>query len=331
VHEVPVPPAASDEAPGEAPVASAGAEAAASERPVDKAAPGTLTPSSVGPPPGFDDLHEQPLEATTTTIGSRLPRGPVLAGAGLLIVLAIVAVVLLTSGGSSSSAAYSECRTEVQPVLAAMQDLGGHLEVGLNESEYSSRVGDLQATYNRLGSKQLDPACKAVALSLGQAMDTYANASSEWNECIVVAEEECDGSVQEQWSEADEEIAQSKKRLAAIQSGGDAAEEVEAESEQIAEDSVAKEQAHTALIALETYATENKGSYEGATPEALKLIEPSLPSGLTIYEAGLGNFDFRITTDGGDWFQVKSGGAGQLSFECGKSGSGGCPASGHWG
>src|ERR1700759_1938697 len=43
-------------------------------------------------------------------------------------------------------------------------------------------------------------------------------------------------------------------------------------------DSRAKENAHTAQVALETYATENGGSYEGATVEKLQKIEPTVKS-----------------------------------------------------
>src|SRR5690242_11741693 len=43
-----------------------------------------------------------------------------------------------------------------------------------------------------------------------------------------------------------------------------------------ATDSQAKEYAHSAQVAAETYATENAGSYEGVLPSILKNIEPTL-------------------------------------------------------
>src|ERR1700742_4190731 len=48
-----------------------------------------------------------------------------------------------------------------------------------------------------------------------------------------------------------------------------------------ANDSKAKETAHSAQVALETYATETGGVYTGATVEDLHTIEPTIP-----YEAG---------------------------------------------
>src|ERR1051326_5433785 len=43
-------------------------------------------------------------------------------------------------------------------------------------------------------------------------------------------------------------------------------------------DAEAKEYAHTAQVAIETYATDNDGSYAGATPDLLEDIEPTLQS-----------------------------------------------------
>jgi type IV pilus assembly protein PilA len=52
-------------------------------------------------------------------------------------------------------------------------------------------------------------------------------------------------------------------------------------------DSSAKTEAQTAQTAIETFATENGGSYVGATPSALKVIEPSLNTGTNATEAAL--------------------------------------------
>src|ERR1700759_2175084 len=43
-------------------------------------------------------------------------------------------------------------------------------------------------------------------------------------------------------------------------------------------DAKAKEYAHTAQVAMETYATEHGGSYSGAEVTSLKTIEPTLSS-----------------------------------------------------
>src|SRR5215510_13406642 len=43
-------------------------------------------------------------------------------------------------------------------------------------------------------------------------------------------------------------------------------------------DSKAKENAHSAQVAMETYSTENNGSYEGANNAELNGIEPTVPA-----------------------------------------------------
>src|SRR5215213_8925682 len=46
-------------------------------------------------------------------------------------------------------------------------------------------------------------------------------------------------------------------------------------------DAKAKENAHTAQVAMETYSTDHNGTYVGATPAELKLIEPTIKEATT--------------------------------------------------
>jgi len=52
-------------------------------------------------------------------------------------------------------------------------------------------------------------------------------------------------------------------------------------------DSSAKTLAQTAQTAMETWSTENGGSYVGGTPAQLKIIEPSINTGTNASEAAL--------------------------------------------
>jgi type IV pilus assembly protein PilA len=49
-----------------------------------------------------------------------------------------------------------------------------------------------------------------------------------------------------------------------------------------ATDANAKEAAHTTQVAMETYATDNAGSYVGATVAKLQTIEPTVPTGTAV-------------------------------------------------
>jgi type IV pilus assembly protein PilA len=104
-----------------------------------------------------------------------------------------------------------------------------------------------------------------------------------------------------------------------------------------ASDSKAKENAHTAQVALETYATENGGSYLGATEEALHKIEPTLPEKAAeagkegIRLAGLAANAYTIESESSNLHTFKIvNTAGAMTYPCEPKESGGCPASQDW-
>jgi type IV pilus assembly protein PilA len=105
-------------------------------------------------------------------------------------------------------------------------------------------------------------------------------------------------------------------------------------------DAKAKEYAHSAQVAMETYATDNDGSYDGATQVILEDIEPTLASAdfdaVTPTASGDG---YTITIEGAKSTQTFSvtNAAGAMSFPCTVGGEGGCPddatpaGAGDWG
>ncbi|MGC1164990.1 MAG: type II secretion system protein [Solirubrobacterales bacterium] len=104
-------------------------------------------------------------------------------------------------------------------------------------------------------------------------------------------------------------------------------------------DSKAKENAHSAQVAIETFATDNGGSYLGATVAELKKIEPTIVEATTtgtgteavtsegIKIAGLEARKYTIESyaSTGHVFKIKSD-TGTLSYECTPEKTGGCPA-----
>ena len=90
-------------------------------------------------------------------------------------------------------------------------------------------------------------------------------------------------------------------------------------------DAKAKEYAHSAQVAMETYSTDHNGSYEGADVSALIAIEPTLASAsITVEEATADSYELVSTSSNGHTFSVINE-AGTLSFPCSPEGSGGCP------
>ena len=96
-------------------------------------------------------------------------------------------------------------------------------------------------------------------------------------------------------------------------------------------DAEAKSGAKTAQTAIETYATDNNGSYVGATVANLTAIEPTLGEyTLSLPVAPAQNaYTIRVTSSTGNTFDIVNA-AGALSFPCDTDGDGGCPASGSW-
>lgn len=109
-----------------------------------------------------------------------------------------------------------------------------------------------------------------------------------------------------------------------------------------ATDSKAKENAHSAQVAMETCATENPtGSYVGCATSSLKAIEPTLPTetaaanteSIKVVSTGAKEYEIEIVSSTNNTFSVKRAATGQTTFPCvakEASNRGGCPVSGFW-
>jgi type IV pilus assembly protein PilA len=102
-------------------------------------------------------------------------------------------------------------------------------------------------------------------------------------------------------------------------------------------DAKAKETAHSVQVALETYATDNGGTYELADLEALNEIEPTIDDSAEspITLAGLSDNEYTIEVESqtGNTFTIQNT-AGAFTFTCAnaeeETGKGGCPNGGDW-
>jgi type II secretion system protein G len=101
-----------------------------------------------------------------------------------------------------------------------------------------------------------------------------------------------------------------------------------------AKDADAKAAARTSETAMETYATDNGGSYAGAAADGsdLKAIEETL-NGKTITVASTAD-TYTVTVDSevsGQDFSISRAANGQTTFDCNTEGEAGCPTGGDWG
>jgi type IV pilus assembly protein PilA len=101
-------------------------------------------------------------------------------------------------------------------------------------------------------------------------------------------------------------------------------------------DAKAKEYAHSAQVAMETFATDHGGKYTGATKAELIAIEPTLSSATfsaepTITSTGEGYTITIVGSKSTQKFSIKNE-KGTMTYPCEVAGQGGCPSGGGgWG
>jgi type IV pilus assembly protein PilA len=96
-------------------------------------------------------------------------------------------------------------------------------------------------------------------------------------------------------------------------------------------DAKAKEYAHSAQVAQETYFTDNNTYATGAAGlEALEDIEPTLASADITVTGTDDEYTIVSASTTGNEFEITSV-EGSLTFDCTEENSGGCPDEGNWG
>ena len=108
-------------------------------------------------------------------------------------------------------------------------------------------------------------------------------------------------------------------------------------------DANAKEQARTAETAMETYATDNGGTYQNVTPAKLAAIENSIQTaGTSAYLSAAASqgatfkgWTLTVTSPSttNTFTIARDPATGALSYTCGpvaNQGTGGCPSGGNW-
>jgi hypothetical protein len=96
-----------------------------------------------------------------------------------------------SSGPSHSAVQAAACRRGLRPLMAAETQLNSGLDVAVQFSDYTSRLGNISVAYNRAVSKlKSDPVsfrtCSVeVGLPLQRAFNDYRAAGNTWNHCIT--------------------------------------------------------------------------------------------------------------------------------------------------
>jgi type IV pilus assembly protein PilA len=105
-----------------------------------------------------------------------------------------------------------------------------------------------------------------------------------------------------------------------------------------ARDSQAKAYVRTAETAMEVYATDNGGAYDGATVAILQGLEPTLNGAALAaptVPAGAGDtanksYEVTVTSGTGNRFSITRHDNGTTDLTCTDGGTAGCPTGGRW-
>lgn len=99
-----------------------------------------------------------------------------------------------------------------------------------------------------------------------------------------------------------------------------------------ADDARAQSDARAAVVAVETWASDNDGSYVGVDVAAIQAVEPTLTSAnLVLFDVTSEEFTVRSISTGARQFDITREPSGELVRSCAPPGAGACRDDGSWG
>lgn len=101
-----------------------------------------------------------------------------------------------------------------------------------------------------------------------------------------------------------------------------------------ATDADAKAGARTAQTAMESFATDNSGSYASASADGseLKTIEETLNDyTIAVTDQTADTYTITVDSDTGNSFGIARAAGGTVTYPCENDGEAGCPSGGSWG
>ena len=95
-------------------------------------------------------------------------------------------------------------------------------------------------------------------------------------------------------------------------------------------DTDAKIAVRSAVPAIEVYATDHDGVYDGATVETLQGIEPTLPDDLELTFPSPASYEVSLPAESGVTYTASKNEDGAMVLTCEPAGEGLCDESGEW-
>lgn len=109
------------------------------------------------------------------------------------------------------------CVEEMTPIVDALLEVDGRLDVGLSYDELSDYVGDVGVAYARINIGALSPTCLGgVAVQAENAYNSYTRSLRAWGDCIEDYACDTDGidpKLQRIWAQASNQIERAQTGL----------------------------------------------------------------------------------------------------------------------
>lgn len=111
-----------------------------------------------------------------------LLEGSIVGGCG-----ALGAPTRTSANGSPVAVVDQDCATRLRPLYDKAQDLSSRLNVGLTQSAYNDKLGDVRVTYDAVvrGGALPTGACFDTGKKLETALNEFVTADNRWTACIA--------------------------------------------------------------------------------------------------------------------------------------------------
>ena len=122
---------------------------------------------------------------------------------------------------AQAKAASVQCDSQVGPLVTALDDLNGRLDVGLTFDQYDEKLGDVWVAYDKivwgtLGSKSK---CVLAGVHAENALNNYSDAYNIWKDCLGDMNcdlDSIDPSRQAKWTPASRQIQKMHEDFASV-------------------------------------------------------------------------------------------------------------------
>lgn len=115
------------------------------------------------------------------------------------------------------------CKRHAQPLMSALQTLDSRLDIGLTQSEYTDKVGDIQVVYDRvapwfkhLPTNEASLDCLKTVAQAENALNEYVRAQRAWERCfdnLDCSNKQVRPTLQRHWSRASADLENASTRL----------------------------------------------------------------------------------------------------------------------